>query len=90
MSTHHDRETDAGFSFSDDSKAKAPLRVWLAVLTAVAAGAIAWTTLRLDVADHATRLGALEGETRNTRDLLLRIDERTAEIKRRLDQPSPR
>lgn len=92
MSTRHEpaRETDPGFSFSDSSRIKAPAKVWLALMCAAAAGATAWATLRMSVAEHATRIGSLESDSRTAREVLIRIDERTAEIKRRLDQPPPR
>jgi hypothetical protein len=94
MSTHHhlqpERETDPGFSFSDSSKIKAPAKVWLSLMFTVAARATAWATLRMSVSEHAARLAALETDSRSGREVLIRIDERTAEIKRRLDQPPAR
>lgn len=85
---NHQENTKPGFSFSDNTTAKAPLRVWLALVLGVAAGVAAWSTTRGDVTSQGARINALEMDSRATREVLIRIDERTAEIKRRLDQPT--
>lgn len=83
------RETDPGFAFSDATKLRAPAKVWLAIIGAAMAGATGYATLRVAVSEHAARITALESDTRSAREVLIRIDERTAEIKRRLDQTPP-
>lgn len=70
---------------SDETRVKVPLRVLGMFAAAVAAGAIAWGITTNRVAEHDKRIEALEGDSRSTREVLIRIDERTAEIKRRLD-----
>lgn len=57
------------------------------VIIVVAAGAIAWGVTTKNVADNTKRIDALEAENRTSRELLTRIDERTAAIKERLDRP---
>ncbi len=85
MSTTPDTDTQPSFSISERSGVKAPLKSLLAVLAFVAVAYSAYTTTRADVDRHGGRLTALEAEARNTREVLTRIDERTAEIKRRID-----
>lgn len=85
MSENTNTETQAGFSISERTGVKAPLKALLATLAFVAVAYSAYTTTRADVDRHGLRLSALESEARNTREVLTRIDERTGEIKRRLD-----
>jgi parvulin-like peptidyl-prolyl isomerase len=81
-------KTSVPFSLSDEMRVKMPLRILLALLGIVAAGAIAWATTRGDVAATMTRVDALERDARQQREILIRIDERTAEIKRQMERAS--
>lgn len=77
------------FNLSEEMRVKMPLKILIAILGVVAAGAIVWASTQAVVADHALRIERLETNERSTHEVLIRIDERTAEIKRRLDA-SPR
>jgi HAMP domain-containing protein len=81
-----DKPTIAPFSFSDETRVKMPLRLLLALLGIVAVSAIAWATTRSDVAATIERVNVLETDARQQREILIRIDERTAEIKRQIDR----
>jgi len=48
--------------------------------------AMAWAMVRADVARHDDEIKALQNDAHAQREILIRIDERTAEIKRRLDR----
>lgn len=79
------QETMPSFSVNEDSKVKMPLKIIAWLFAIVAAGAIAWGVTTKTVTDDSKRIDALETDSRSTREVLIRIDERTAEIKRRLD-----
>lgn len=79
-------DTVPAFSISEDSRVKLPLKLAIALIGVVAAGAIAWGFTTRTTQDNTKRIDSLEQEQRTTREVLIRIDERTAEIKRRLDQ----
>lgn len=74
-------------TLSEKTGLRLPLPLWLSLLGITAAGAIAWGTTRNDVTRNTDDIRALQADGRATRELLLRIDERTAEIKRQLDRP---
>lgn len=83
-------ETEPGFSFSDATKAKAPIKVWLTIGAALMAGAVAWTSQRGDTAEHTRRITELEQvqrtlatEQRAQRDILIRIDANVSALKER-------
>jgi Tfp pilus assembly protein PilN len=78
--------SSAPFTLSDEKPVKLQFRMLLALLGVVAACAIAWTTTRSQVATDSIRIEALENEQRSQREILIRIDERTAEIKRQMDR----
>jgi hypothetical protein len=88
MSQHilKERDADPGFSVSDSTPVKVPLKLMFWLLAVVAAGAIAWGLTANRVAEHDKRIDSLETDARKTEQLLIRIDERTAEIKRQLDR----
>lgn len=89
MSTQTEaRETEPGFSFSDSTKAKAPLKVWLSIALALVGGAVAWTSTTGKVDDHNRRIIDLEQsqrvmvtEQRTQRDILIRIDANVSAMK---------
>jgi hypothetical protein len=81
-----DRPTSAPFSISEEMRVKMPLRILLALLGIVAAGAIAWASTRSDVSANTKRIMDLESNSRQQTEMLIRIDERTAEIKRQMDR----
>lgn len=70
---------------SEETRVKLPLRLVAWGVAIVAAGAIAWGLTTRTVQDQGRRIDNLETDSRSTREVLIRIDERTAEIKRRLD-----
>lgn len=77
---------DETLSFSEESRLRMPLRFLIALLGVVAAGALAWGFTSRTVADNTRRIETLENDSRSNRELLLRIDERTGEIKRQMDR----
>lgn len=70
---------------SDETPVKLPLKVVFTLCGIVASGAIAWGLTAKSVSEHDKRIELLETQTRGVEKLLERIDERTAEIKRRMD-----
>jgi hypothetical protein len=71
---------------SEDMTVKTPLRLILWGAAIVAAGAVAWGLTSNAVQSNTRRIEVLENEARSTREILWRIDERTAEIKRQMDR----
>jgi hypothetical protein len=83
----------SSLNVSDEMRVRMPLKMLIALLSIVAVGAIAWAATRGDVAAtrvevsaHGLRIEKLENDARSTREILYRIDERTAEMKRQMDR----
>lgn len=70
---------------SEDTRVKMNLKGMGIAIAAIVTAAIAWGLTSSRVEEHDKRISALETDSRSTREVLIRIDERTAEIKRRLD-----
>lgn len=73
-------------------RVKAPIATWLSILGAIAAVVGSYTLAQSQIADHDKRIIRLELHDEQARqdmaimrELLIRIDERTAEIKRKQD-----
>lgn len=72
---------------SEDTPVQGRIRTFLAIAGVVAAGALAWGFTTNTVSNHAKRIDSLEAEARASREVLIRIDERTADIRRQLERP---
>ena len=73
-------------------KPRFPVGTWLAILSGIAAIIGSYTLAQSQIADHDKRIVRLEARDEQSRidyasvrELLVRIDERTAEIKRKQD-----
>lgn len=82
----HPINRDDSVNISDTSNLRMPLRFFVAIIALAAGSALAWGITSRAVSDSAKRIEALELENRTNRELLLRIDERTTEIKRQMDR----
>jgi hypothetical protein len=71
---------------SEEMPVQGPLKMFVAFAGVIAAGALAWGFTSNTVTSNTRRIEDLERESRANRELLLRIDERTAEIKRQMDR----
>lgn len=79
-------DTEAPFVHRD-SRLKTTLGTLGIVAAMAAAGALAWGTTRQEVTRHDSEIRSLQADYRAQREVLIRIDERTAEIKRQMDRP---
>lgn len=96
--SHHvleERETDPGITLSESKRVSAPAKVWIALGVLLAGGVAAWvraemkgdvTVGRVDKIETEQRAQSVE--QRAQRDILIRIDARTAEMQRQLDRGS--
>ncbi|WP_043588091.1 hypothetical protein [Geminisphaera colitermitum] len=75
---------------TDKTPVKLPVGVWLALLVTVGGALSSFAVAQYQIAEHSRRISALEEQGQNSRELLLRIDERTTEIKRQLDRMTAR
>ena len=64
-----------------------PLTGWVLIISAAITVAAAFGVAQFQIVNHENRITTLEVREGEVRELLIRIDERTAEIKRRLDNP---
>lgn len=69
------------YSVSSESRIKLPLALLASLLAACAVATAGWATLRSDVAKHNLEIAALQVDSRNARELLVRIDENVKALK---------
>jgi predicted HicB family RNase H-like nuclease len=74
-------DTRPAFAVSPDSRVKLPLAFLGTMLAACAAATAAWISVRADVYTHTQQIAGLETEVRNSRELLVRIDENVKALK---------
>lgn len=80
-----EKPTAAPFNVSEEMKVKMPLRLLVALLGIVAVSAIAWASVRSDVARHGEEIGELQRHEREQRDLLIQIKTNTEALMKRAD-----
>lgn len=73
------------FKMDADGRVRTTWRAIGWMISITAAGAIAWAVTQQTVLRHSDDIKELKTDAQSNRELLLRIDERTSEIKRRLD-----
>ncbi|AHF89514.1 hypothetical protein OPIT5_03755 [Opitutaceae bacterium TAV5] len=73
-------------SITEKTPVKLPAGVWLALVVTVGGAFSSFAVAQYQISEHGRRINTLEEQVQNSRELLLRIDERTAEIKRQLDR----
>ncbi len=69
-------------TLTENTRVKLPIGLWLALIVTIAGAFSSFAVAQFQLAAHERRIERLE----NDRELLLRIDERTAEIKRQLER----
>lgn len=74
-------DTRPAFALSPDSRVKLPIALLGTLFAACAAASAAWISVRADVHTHTQQIAALETEVRNSRELLVRIDENVKALK---------
>ena len=77
--------SDTPHTISEKTAIKLPVGIWVLVIISAAGFFANIAISQNQISAHERRLEKLE----NDRELLLRIDERTSEIKRQLDRISP-
>jgi hypothetical protein len=75
----------AATAFTPPSKVKLPVSALLTLASAVAMSASSLAIAKMKLDDMGDRVSAIEAARAADRELLVRIDERTAEIKRIID-----
>lgn len=91
-----DKPSTPPFSISEEMRFKMSFKTLMALLTITAISALAWGTTRWEVAAaqaeiavQAKRIDSQDQALRLITDTVIRVDERTAEMKRQMDR-SPR
>lgn len=69
-------------TLSEHTRIKLPIAAWVIMLMTIGGAFGAFAVAQYQIASHEHRIEKLEGD----RELLHRIDERTAEIKRQIDR----
>lgn len=79
-------QTAPAWSVSEGTRIKLPLAVLVAILSAVAAAAIAYGSVRNTIADHGEKISALEQRATADREMLFRIDENVKRLVRQAER----
>jgi hypothetical protein len=82
MSTRPANETTPAFALSERTPVKLPLALLGFLLSCVAAGAIAYATVRTTLSDHTDRIVSVEREQQQMREIVIRIDENVKRLVR--------
>ena len=80
--------SDSPHTITEKTSIKLPIGVWVALTAAIVGATANFVISQNQIAAHEQRLERLEGERKLDRELLLRIDERTGEIKRQIERIS--
>lgn len=62
---------------TNNNRVSMPVAMLLLLLTTVACGYAAWASTSTTVAAHGVKINELEVDQRTTREILIRVDERT-------------